>query len=163
MSFSPWTGMRGVVTLARRAGTPLVVAGRRTIPRSRSYCLARLPRDHNQLLVSGTDPAWLIGRLKLDDPDHDSFVVDQRARAEAITRAATNQALDDYAKSHSGPDAERLVAIMRQRFHSEQKMERPIGIDPDAAMALGKVLLERRRRSLVNARDSMELDDHHRA
>jgi len=67
--------------------------------------------------------------------------------------------LDAYARDNPGPDTARLVAIMRQRFRSEQKMEKPSGIDPAEALAIGKLLLEARRNRLVTARDNMELDD----
>lgn len=154
-----WTGMRGVVTLAAAAGTPLVIADGSAFPGREAIVSLAFLVTITSLLVQGLTLPWLIARLELDDPDHDSFIADQRARAEAITRTATDEALDAYERSHPGPESARLITIMRQRFRSEQKMERPIGIDPDAAMALGKLLLETRRRSLVAARDSMDLDD----
>ncbi|ODT79441.1 MAG: hypothetical protein ABS76_19845 [Pelagibacterium sp. SCN 64-44] len=154
-----WTGMRGVVTLAAAAGTPLVVAGGAPFPGREAIVSLAFLVTMTSLLVQGLTLPLLIGWLKLDDPGHDRFVAAQRARAEELTHAATEEALDAYASTHPGPQSARLVSMMRQRFHAEQKMERPSGIDTAEALAIGKLLLETRRIRLVAARDNMELDD----
>lgn len=154
-----WTGMRGVVTLAAAAGTPLVVAGGGPFPGREAIVSLAFLVTIASLLIQGLTLPWLIGRLHLEDPGHDRFVAAQRALAETLTRTATDEALNAYAKDNPGAESARLVAIMRQRFRSEQKMEKPSGVAPAEALAIGKLLLEARRSRLVAARDNMELDD----
>ncbi|KKB07399.1 cation:proton antiporter [Devosia chinhatensis] len=154
-----WTGMRGVVTLAAAAGTPLIIAGGAGFPGREAIVSIAFLVTITSLLVQGLTLPLLIGWLKLDDPDHDHFVRAQRAHAEELTRIATDEALAAYAKSHPGPESARLVTIMRQRFRAEQKMEKPAGVATNEALAIGKLLLETRRTRLVTARDNFELDD----
>ena len=154
-----WTGMRGVVTLAAAAGTPLVVAGGGAFPGREAIVSLAFLVTITSLLVQGLTLPFLIGWLKLEDPGHDRFVAAQRALAEELTRTATDDALTAYAKANPGPESARIISIMRQRFRSEQKMEKPAGIAPSEALAIGKLLLETRRNRLVTARDNMEIDD----
>lgn len=154
-----WTGMRGVVTLAAAAGTPLVVAGGAPFPGREAIVSLAFLVTITSLLVQGLTLPWLIDRLKLEDPDHETFVAAQRARADELTRQAHDEALDAYAHANPDPDTARLVAIMRRRFRQEQKLETPRDFDPKQALAIGKQLLEARRNRLVAARDNMELDD----
>ncbi|SMQ73009.1 sodium/proton antiporter, CPA1 family [Devosia lucknowensis] len=154
-----WTGMRGVVTLAAAAGTPLLTATGDPFPGREAIVSLAFLVTIASLLIQGLTLPWLIGRLELDDPNHDRFVATQRARAEQLIEAASHEALDAYARDHSGPRSERLVTMMRQRILHDQKAEKPRGIDTDEALVLGKLLLEARRSRLVAARDQLELDD----
>jgi len=154
-----WTGMRGVVTLAAAAGTPLVTGDGSPFPGREAIVSLAFLVTIATLLIQGLSLPWLIGRLRLDDPGHERFVAEQRERAERLTRQATEEALDAYARAHPGPQSGRLVGIMRQRLRQESRMEKPRGTDAQEALLLGKVLLEARRSRLVAARDNLELDD----
>ncbi len=154
-----WTGMRGVVTLAAAAGTPLVIASGEPFPGREAIVSLAFLVTITSLLVQGLTLPFLIGWLKLEDPGHDKFVAAQRALAEDLTRTATDEALSAYEAANPGPETARMIAIMRQRFRSEQKLERPSGVATSQALAIGKLLLETRRNCLVKARDNMELDD----
>lgn len=154
-----WTGMRGVVTLAAAAGTPLVTATGDPFPGREAILSVAFLVTIATLLIQGLTLPYLIARLQLDDPRHDRFVAKQRDRAEILTRQATEEALASYAKTHTGEKSARLIAIMRQRMAEDQSAERPMGIDTAEALQLGKLLLEARRSRLVAARDAFEIDD----
>src|SRR5690606_23094407 len=93
-----WTGMRGVVTLAAAAGTPLFTASGDAFPGREAIVSLAFLATIASLLIQGLTLPFLIGRLKLDDPGHEKFVAEQRQRAEAVTHKATEDALAAYAK-----------------------------------------------------------------
>ncbi len=154
-----WTGMRGVVTLAAAAGVPLFMSDGSPFPGREAIVSLAFLVTIATLLIQGLTLPWLIGRLKLEDPDHERFLAVQRDHAEALTRGAAIEALDDYARSHTDTDSTRLIGLMRARLLQDQKLEKPLGIDPQQMMTLSRLLSETRRTRLVNARDSLELDD----
>lgn len=154
-----WTGMRGVVTLAAAAGTPLVVADGSPFPGREAILALAFLVTIATLLIQGLSLPWLIARLQLADPDHEKFMRAQRAKADVIVRQATQETLADYAAAHPDPGAQRMVTMMRQRLGHESRLETTRTQDADTALALGKLLLETRRVRLVQARDRLELDD----
>lgn len=154
-----WTGMRGVVTLAAAAGTPLVVADGSAFPGREAILALAFLVTIATLLIQGLSLPWLIAKLKLEDPDHESFMHAQRQRADIMVRQATQETLNAYAADHPDAAAQRMVSVMRQRLSHENKIESARTLDAEAALALGKLLLETRRSRLVDARDQMELDD----
>lgn len=154
-----WTGMRGVVTLAAAAGTPLVVADGSAFPGREAILALAFLVTIATLLIQGLSLPWLIARLRLEDPDHEQFMRTQRAQADIIVRQATQDTLAAYASAHPDPTAQRMVAVMRQRLSHDNRGETARNLDGEAALHLGKVLLETRRNRLVQARDRLELDD----
>lgn len=154
-----WTGMRGVVTLAAAAGTPFITATGDPFPGREAILAIAFLVTIATLLIQGLSLPWLIARLQLEDSDHPLFVKRQHDKAEKLIQAASNEALAAYSKANPDPASQRLATIMAKRISLEEKSEQMPGFDAEKAMALGKVLLEARRRRLVTARDNGELDD----
>ncbi len=155
-----FTGMRGVVTLAAAAGTPLLVSGGTDFPDREAIISIAFLVTVATLLIQGLSLPWLISRLQLDDPDHGRFAAEQRQRAEAMIREAALSVLAGYRASHPGHAGSRLAAQMEKRLRSdEHQMQAAADPDTDEALALGQLLLAERRKRLVQARDKLELDD----
>jgi Na+/H+ antiporter len=154
-----WTGMRGVVTLAAAAGTPLFTVAGEALPGREAIVSLAFLVTIASLLIQGLTLPLLIARLKLDNRQHESFVAEQVERAEQLAHEATTEALDAYARANPGTQSQRLVNSMRLRFDASRKAQQPSGADPEEALAIGRYLLEARRTRLVHARDRQELDD----
>lgn len=154
-----WTGMRGVVTLAAAAGTPLLTAAGDALPGREAIVSLAFLVAITTLLIQGLTLPLLIGRLRLDNKSHEAFVAQQTERAEDLAHEATMLALDAYARDNPDTASQRLVAGMRLRFDASRKAQQPRGTDPKAALAIGQYLLAARRTRLVQARDNQELDD----
>ncbi|MBJ3786877.1 cation:proton antiporter [Devosia sediminis] len=154
-----WTGMRGVVTLAAAAGTPLLTASGDALPGREAIVSLAFLVTIATLLIQGLTLPLLIDWLKLDNARHEKFVAQQIEHAEDLTHEATMQGLDAYARNNPDPASQRLVASMRQRFDASRKAQQPRSDDPEAALAIGQYLLAARRARLVQARDRQEIDD----
>ena len=155
-----WTGMRGVVTLAAAAGTPLVTASGIDFPGREAILAIAFLVTIATLLIQGLTLPILIKQLKLHNPDDARFEADQHKLAVSIAEAATSKTLATYRATHDTPTSRRLVDIMARRATRSTDADQ---VDPQfdraEAMALGGLLLEARRKSLIAARDARRLDD----
>ena len=155
-----FTGMRGVVTLAAAAGTPLLVGDGTDFPDREAIISLAFLVTIATLLIQGLTLPWLINRLRLDDPDHRRFAAEQRDRAEAMIRDTALSVLARYRETHPTHSGRTLAAEMEGRLRADDHhTNHPAGPDTDEALALGQLLLTERRIRLVQARDSLELDD----
>ncbi|SEQ13121.1 sodium/proton antiporter, CPA1 family [Devosia sp. YR412] len=156
-----WTGMRGVVTLAAASGVPLITAtGEDFQGREAILALAFLVTIAT-LLIQGLTLPWLIARLDLTNPQDALHLAKQHERAVKIADQANVEALAAYRASHDSPQSRKLVDVMAKRVGKIDAAETPATklVDRNEAMALGQILLEARRKKLIAARDSRELDD----
>ena len=155
-----FAGMRGVVTLAAAAGTPLMVGDGSDFPDREAIISLAFLVTVMTLLVQGLTLPSLINRLHLDDQHHRRFATNQRARAEAMIRETALAVLANYRVSHPTEAGRQLAAKMEMRLRADDpRMEQAGAFDPQEAVALGQVLLTERRNRLVQARDNLELDD----
>lgn len=155
-----WTGMRGVVTLAAAAGVPVVTATGADFPGREAIVAIAFMVTIATLLIQGLTLPVLIAYLKLTDPRGDRFAAEQQALATNIAEAATSRALASYRANHESPASQRLVEIMAKRsLRNTQDAGVAEPIDRSEALALRNVLLGARRKSLIAARDSHQLDD----
>ena len=158
-----WTGMRGVVTLAAAAGVPVLTASGTDFPDREAIVALAFLVTIGTLLVQGLTLPWLIRRLDVSDPQDARFEAEQHELATTLAHEATAEALETYRATHPSPQSQRLTHLMAQRTkqvaNSDSANQAKPGFDPAETLALGKLLLETRRRRLITARDAGELDD----
>ncbi len=155
-----WTGMRGVVTLAAAAGTPVITASGAAFPGREAIVAIAFLVTIATLLIHGLTLPWLINRLDLTNPEDALHYARQHALAVRLSEAATKEALAEYRARHDNPTSQRLVELMerRARRHRHEDLGNDL-LAREEALTLSHYLLEARRARLVAARDANELDD----
>jgi CPA1 family monovalent cation:H+ antiporter len=158
-----WTGMRGVVTLAAAAGIPFLTVSGDSFPYREAIVALAFLVTIATLLVQGLTLPWLIARLRLDDGGDKVYAEAQHQLARRLAHEANVETLEDFRRTHTSPQAQRLADVMARRTDrtaaGEEEEEKGSAIDPAEAFELGQRLLEARRQRLIAARDAQELDD----
>ncbi|QCI67418.1 cation:proton antiporter [Phreatobacter stygius] len=163
-----WTGMRGVVTLAAAAGTPLLtvagqpLAGREAIlPVAFTVAIATL-------LLQGLTLPWLIKTLAIGDAREADYVRAQMAYARKVIDEATVAVLADMREQRNPEVDIRFAAQMLRRArraaeaHDEDlpgggtaKMDER----RDKILTIARAVLAGQRHALIAERDAERLDD----
>ncbi|MGL4287092.1 MAG: Na+/H+ antiporter [Phreatobacter sp.] len=163
-----WTGMRGVVTLAAAAGTPLLtvagqpLAGREAIlPVAFTVAIATL-------LLQGLTLPWLIRRLDIGDEREADYARAQMAHARKIIDRATVEVLAEL-REENNPEVDiRFATQMLRRARRAAEAhddDLPDGNLAKMALRRDKVLniagavLSGQRRALIAERAAERLDD----
>jgi CPA1 family monovalent cation:H+ antiporter len=151
-----WTGMRGVVTLAAAAGTPLETPGRDAIL-AIAFVVAI-----GTLLIQGTTLPALIGALNIADPSEAEFEKQEAAKAQKISQEASREVIARFvADPPPGVDPELLsrfqqMATRQERDDSEAIQARQMGA---TFMDLRQEMLTAQREAIIRERDEGRLDD----
>lgn len=163
-----WTGMRGVVTLAAAAGTPLLtMAGEPLVGREIILPVA-FTVAIGTLLLQGLTLPWLIDRLAIGDPREADYAKAQMAHARRIIDATTVSVLAEL-REKANPEVDiRLATQMLRRARraaEEHGDDLPVGgaarraDHRDKILAIARTVLAEQRQALIAERDADRLDD----
>ncbi|WP_204325292.1 cation:proton antiporter domain-containing protein, partial [Proteus mirabilis] len=95
-----WTGMRGVVTLAAAAGTPLLTAAGQPLAGREAILPVAFTVAIATLLLQGLTLPWLIRTLDIGDEREADYNRAQMAHARKVIDAATVAVLADLREQH---------------------------------------------------------------
>jgi CPA1 family monovalent cation:H+ antiporter len=151
-----WTGMRGVVTLAAAAGTPLVTPGRDAIL-AIAFVVAI-----GTLLIQGTTLPALISALNIADPSEAEFEKQETSKAQKISQEASREVIAKFvADPPPGVDPEILnrfqqMATRQEHDDGEAIQARQMGA---AFRDLRQETLTAQREAIIRERNEGRLDD----
>jgi len=157
-----WSGMRGVVTLAAAAGTPLVTAAGLPVEGREAVVPLAFAVAIGTLLLQGLTLPWLIKRLDIDNSDEAEYVRKQLAHANLVARKASVDVLAGYRTGEADP---RTVAIAERLFErisaaDDSAFEAGFGGRREVeATGIARAMLAGQRQALVAERDAERLDD----
>ncbi|MGV8840990.1 MAG: cation:proton antiporter [Bauldia sp.] len=155
-----WTGMRGVVTVAAAAGTPLLTAAGDALPGREIILPLAFSAAIGTLLLQGLTLPWLIRLVRIDDRADVAYRRDQFALARRIQNDATVEVVAGFRDLDTTETdlrrAQRLLraAQLSAEFGSESADERSGRI-----LEVIRAVLAARRKALIGARDGLLLDD----
>lgn len=163
-----WTGMRGVVTLAAAAGTPLLTAAGEPLVGREIILPVAFTVAIGTLLLQGMTLPWLIGRLAIGDPREADYAKAQMAHARRVIDATTVSVIAEL-REKANPEVDiRLATQMLRRARraaEEHDGELPAGSAPrradhrDKILAIARTVLAEQRQALIAERDADRLDD----
>ncbi|CEJ11993.1 Na(+)/H(+) antiporter ApNhaP [bacterium YEK0313] len=163
-----WTGMRGVVTLAAAAGTPLLTAAGEPLVGREIILPVAFTVAIGTLLLQGMTLPWLIGRLAIGDPREADYAKAQMAHARRVIDATTVSVIAELREKASPEVDIRLATQMLRRARraaEEHDGELPAGSAPrradhhDKILAIARTVLAEQRQALIAERDADRLDD----
>ncbi|MCZ0734317.1 Na+/H+ antiporter [Phreatobacter sp. AB_2022a] len=163
-----WTGMRGVVTLAAAAGTPLLTAAGEPLVGREIILPVAFTVAIGTLLLQGMTLPWLIGRLALGDPREADYARAQMAHARRVIDATTVSVIAELREKASPETDIRLATQMLRRARraaEEHDGDLPAGSAPrradhrDKILAIARSVLAEQRQALIAERDADRLDD----
>jgi NhaP-type Na+/H+ or K+/H+ antiporter len=160
-----WAGMRGVVTLAAAAGTPLLTMDGAPLAGRSVIVLLAFVLAVATLLLQGTTLPWLVSRLDLPSDD-DARLHQQMAHGRSVMRHATRVTIDRLA-ADPGITAEIAVAeaLLKQAERaSDARADDPPEVragrfDRRRMQAVTREILAGQRVALIAERDAQALDD----
>ena len=163
-----WTGMRGVVTLAAAAGTPLLTAAGAPLAGREVILPVAFTVAIGTLLLQGMTLPWLIDRLAIADPREAAHMKAQMAHARRVIDAATVSVLAEMRdKANAEVDIRLATQLLRRarRAAEEQDGELPAGSSRrendrrDKILTIAHAVLASQRQALIAERDAERLDD----
>lgn len=156
-----WTGMRGVVTLAAAAGIPLVTATGAAFPGRDVIQVVAFVVTIGTLLIQGLTLPWLIGTLKVADPNEEKLRTAQRKLGDDLARQATLAAITAFRDRQTDERPRRMADMMLKRIEAQrQRDSEPMASAGDELLgSLAGEMLTARRAALIKARDDRLLDD----
>ncbi|MDB5535605.1 MAG: sodium:proton antiporter [Devosia sp.] len=153
-----WSGMRGVVTLAAAAGTPLILPERDLIV-TIAFAVAL-----GTLILQGLSLPWLIKWLGITNEGDLAYRKDQVALARVATQKASVEKLEEIRDAQDDGAgkafSERMLANVKRDFSIN-----PAGRGADDSVGREKMMVivgemqAARRGSLLAERDAERLDD----
>lgn len=159
-----WSGMRGVVTVAAAAGTPLLTITNEPLPgRDVMVAIAFLVAI-GTLLFQGLTLPWLIRALRIDNQSDAAYVRQQTAKARAIVHDATARTLEDL-QQRMPVDANPLyLETLRKRLAKTEAILRSEEADTNRAdlrrLLEGSLeVLAAQKQALIDQRNAQQLDD----
>ncbi|MBN8941081.1 MAG: Na+/H+ antiporter [Rhizobiales bacterium] len=163
-----WTGMRGVVTLAAAAGTPLLTAAGQPLAGREAILPVAFTVAIATLLLQGLTLPWLIRKLDIGDEREADYVRAQMAHARKVIDAATVEVLADL-REQDNPEVDIRVATQMLR-RARRAAEAHDDDLPDGSLArmaerrdkvlsMARAVLAGQRQALIAERDAERLDD----
>lgn len=151
-----WTGMRGVVSLAAAAGTPLTTPGRDSI-QAIAFVVAI-----GTLLVQGLTLPALIHRLDIADPSEAEFERQESEKAQKVSQTATQEVMAKFLADPPeglGPEIlERFQQFTNRQEQDEAATQSMRRLGP-IFITLRQEMLEAQREAIIRERDEGRLDD----
>ena len=153
--------MRGVVTIAAAAGTPLATAAGSELPGRDALIPIAFFVAIGTLLIQGTTLPWLIRLLGISADEDATWRRGQLAFARDTMRRATTAALDDLRSRSLSERDIRLAETMLRRLRRSRVAASETGDDPERLRRLdvAAMVLTFQRRALIEQRDALRLDD----
>ncbi|MDB5528893.1 MAG: sodium:proton antiporter [Devosia sp.] len=159
-----WSGMRGVVTLAAAAGTPLVTAAGAPLAERDLIVTIAFAVALGTLILQGLTLPWLIKWLGITNDGDLAFRQEQVALARVATQKASIDKLEeirDAQEDEAGKAfSERMLANVKRDFGLS-----PAGRGADTSVGREKMMVivgemqAARRGALIAERDAERLDD----
>lgn len=140
-----WTGMRGVVTLAAAAGTPLITPGRDAIL-AIAFVVAV-----GTLLVQGLTLPLLIKRLDVAEPSEAEYEKQEIEKAQKISQDASKEVV---AKFIANPPEGTAPEIL-ERFQGFANRQEQSDQSTVAMRQMGQVFMNLRQQMLTAQRDAI--------
>ncbi|MEO5806123.1 sodium:proton antiporter [Devosia sp.] len=157
-----WSGMRGVVTVAAAAGTPLLTSTGEALPdRDLIIAIAFLVAI-GTLIFQGLSLPWLIGWLKIDSSSDAAYRVDQFGIARAAMIKAGKEAADRFRAAHPEAGQSRVAELVLSESQREAMLKPREGeapIDRDLMFTLVRDVQSARRGALIAERNAGRLND----
>ncbi|MGI4894991.1 MAG: cation:proton antiporter, partial [Janthinobacterium lividum] len=164
-----WTGMRGVVTLAAAAGIPERTDTGDPFPHRADLQVLAFVVAVGTLLVQGSTLPWLIRRVKVEAPEEQVWLDQQRARARELAwgagQAELNRARDaatDPVERHVADlvleRAEQLAAL-RAAESAEERGASAGRLASETGVRLRRDMIRVQREALVSAQEGGEVDE----
>ena len=156
-----WSGMRGVVTIAAAAGTPLTTASGIELPGRDALLPIAFFVAIGTLLIQGLTLPWLIRAL---DPPGDAdagWRRDQLAIALQTMRRAAASTIDEV-RTRAGDERDvRLAESVLRRLRRSRLVAAEAHDEARQAtrLEIAAAVLAAQRRALIDQRDAMVLDD----
>jgi monovalent cation/hydrogen antiporter len=158
-----WSGMRGVVTIAAAAGTPLVTSTGLDLPGRDIVITIAFAVAIGTLILQGLSLPWLIRRLGVDPSSDRQYRTDQVAIARRAMNAAAMKTVDAFRKdSTSEADirlGEKLIANSQRDLELETDGIDRGGVDRKKLFAIIRDVQAARRSALIAERNAERLDD----
>ncbi|CAN5343853.1 cation:proton antiporter [soil metagenome] len=160
-----WSGMRGVVTLAAAASTPLVTMSGQPVAGRSAIVLVAFTVAVATLLLQGMTLPWLVRRMHLPRPDAPTLK-NHHGHARNVMRSATKESL---AKLRAEGTAESAIVFAEgfmartgrlARETTDEIADNAMPVADRAEMAdVVRTILAAQRQALIVERDSQRLDD----
>lgn len=154
-----WSGMRGVVTLAAAAGTPLVMLSGAPVPGRSAIILVAFTVAVATLVLHGLTLPWLVRRLNMP-PDDVETLRQQHAHGRAVIRHSTRATL---ARLREDPGASTELAVAERLMSKADKLAQDSidgqPFDRLRMMEMAREILSGQRMALIAERDAQRLDD----
>jgi CPA1 family monovalent cation:H+ antiporter len=158
-----WSGMRGVVTLAAAAGTPLMTAAGAPLTERDLIVTVAFAVALGTLILQGLSLPWLIQWLGLTNEGDRAYRRSQLALARTATQNASIAKLQEIRDAQSDDSGIRLSEKMLANARRDLTIGAGRGMDSaegrEHMMAIVSAVQAARRGALIAERDAERLDD----
>ncbi len=160
-----WSGMRGVVTVAAAAGTPLLTTAGEPLPGRETIVVLAFLVAVGTLLLQGLTLPWLIRALGVDNETDKDYERAQQAYGQDVLRRAMVDALNELrGRQTSEADIRVVEASLRRAQRAVEIFATQADGGSEAArnermLEIARAVLAAQRGALIRERDALRLDD----